>query len=225
MNRLREAAPVALQVIALTATLFLCAGRIDWLFGWLFVGAFAALSGLAYLVVLPGDPELASERRSAKKNIRGVDRVLTSMMAIYLPVAILVVAGYSQRFGWSPVFPVGVQVAGLTIAVAGYLFTTWAVATNTFFSSAVRIQEDRGHRVISDGPYRYVRHPGYAGFIFFWAGSAVLLGSPWSLIPAAGVATMSALRILLEEKTLRGGLDGYEDYTQSVRYRVLPGVW
>jgi protein-S-isoprenylcysteine O-methyltransferase Ste14 len=213
------------QVLAAGAAVFLSAGRIDWPYGWVYVGSFAALTGLAYLAILPRDPELAAERRSAKKLATKADRAMAAPMSVYLPVVILVVAGLGERFGWAPSLTPAVRLAGLVIAVLGYLFTLWALSSNTFFSSVVRIQSDRGHRLVTGGPYRIVRHPGYAGFIAFWAGSALLLGSVWALIPTALLTGLTALRVVLEERTLKAGLDGYVDYVRSVRYRLLPGIW
>jgi protein-S-isoprenylcysteine O-methyltransferase Ste14 len=221
----RDLLMVVGQFAAAGIAVFLSAGRIDWLYGWIYVCAFAALTGLAYLVILPRDPELAAERRNAKRLATRADRAMAAPMSVYLPVVILVVAGLGERLGWRPSLPAAVRLAGLLTAVLGYLFTLWALSSNTFFSSVVRIQSERGHHLITGGPYRIVRHPGYAGFIAFWAGSALLLGSVWALIPTALLAGLTALRVILEERTLKAGLDGYVDYVRSVRYRLLPGIW
>lgn len=223
--RVRDVLGVLGQIVAVAALLFVSAGRSDWVWGWFYVGIFAGLTGLAYLVVLPGDSGLAAERRSRRREAARSDRMVVALMSIFLPVVLLVVAGLGERFAWPPSLPTAVRIGGLVIAVLGYLFTLWALASNTFFSSVMRIQEERGHRVVSDGPYRFVRHPGYAGFIFFWTGTAVMLGSLRALIPVALVALATAHRALREERTLRHGLDGYVDYAERVRFRLVPGIW
>ena len=97
--------------------------------------------------------------------------------------------------------------------------------TNTFFSGTVRIQHDRGHAVISDGPYGWVRHPGYAGWSLSLITTPLMLGSFWALIPGALAALLLIVRTVFEDQTLQGELEGYSDYAQRVRYRLLPGVW
>ena len=216
---------VAAQILITGALLFVSAGRADWLWAWIYIGVFAALTGLAHLVMLPRDPELAAERRNAKKGAPPIERVHAVLMALLLPAGIVAVAGLGERFGWPPLLPPTLRVAGLVLAVLGYSVTLWALASNTFFSSVVRIQEERGHRVITGGPYRYVRHPGYGGFLLFWLGSALALNSAWALVPVVLLAAVTGLRILYEERTLREGLDGYVDYTRNVRFRLVPGVW
>jgi protein-S-isoprenylcysteine O-methyltransferase Ste14 len=109
--------------------------------------------------------------------------------------------------------------------VLGWALFMWAMGANAFFSEAVRIQEERGHTVVTDGPYRYVRHPGYVGAILALFATPLLLGSLWALIPA-GLATIGyVVRTALEDKTLQEELDGYTEYAQQTRYRLLPGVW
>ena len=101
----------------------------------------------------------------------------------------------------------------------------WAMTTNAFFSTAVRIQSDRGHTVCRSGPYRFVRHPGYVGAILMSLGTPLLLGSAWALIPAAAAMVLMVLRTHLEDDTLRAELPGYEDYAHDVRYRLVPRLW
>ena len=101
----------------------------------------------------------------------------------------------------------------------------WVLHENSFASVVVRLQRERGHRVISSGPYAWVRHPMYSGAILFFIGIPLLLGSLWGLIASPLLVLMFAVRVSIEERTLREGLDGYVDYTSRVRYRLLPGVW
>jgi protein-S-isoprenylcysteine O-methyltransferase Ste14 len=103
--------------------------------------------------------------------------------------------------------------------------TYWAMAVNPFLSTIVRIQDDRGHFVVTSGPYRYVRHPMYAMILLMWPGIALELGSWWALIPAVVIAIVFVIRTTLEDRTLQAELPGYAAYGQQTRYRLLPGVW
>lgn len=105
------------------------------------------------------------------------------------------------------------------------MITLWAMAANRFFSATVRIQEEHGHSVISQGPYRFVRHPGYTGGIIYQIAVPLVLGSWWALIPSLLAVACFILRTALEDHTLQAELDGYQTYAQRVRYRLLPGVW
>jgi protein-S-isoprenylcysteine O-methyltransferase Ste14 len=105
------------------------------------------------------------------------------------------------------------------------MLTNWAVSANRFFSAVVRIQRDRGHRVVDTGPYRLVRHPGYLGSMIHMPGAALALGSMWALPLVAAVAAVMVARTALEDRTLRAELGGYEEYSRRVRFRLMPGLW
>jgi protein-S-isoprenylcysteine O-methyltransferase Ste14 len=137
----------------------------------------------------------------------------------------LIVAGLDIRHGWSPRVPPTLQVAALAVAAGGNLISIWATAVNKFYSRFVRIQKERGHVVVSDGPYRYVRHPGYLGQIIFSLASALALGSVWALIPSSLFAALLVVRTALEDRTLQDELEGYKEYTQRVRHRLIPYIW
>ena len=113
----------------------------------------------------------------------------------------------------------------LAVITGSYIFTGWAVASNRFFSAVVRIQKERSHSVVTSGPYRFVRHPGYAGGIFFNPALPVMLGSIWALIPAGIVVIATVVRTALEDRILRNELEGYVDYARRVKHRLLPGIW
>ncbi|MCI5225010.1 MAG: isoprenylcysteine carboxylmethyltransferase family protein, partial [Candidatus Electrothrix sp. AR4] len=130
-----------------------------------------------------------------------------------------------HRFGRSPVFPTGLVLLGFILIAWGYAFAAWALVENRFFSSVVRIQTDRGHLVCDTGPYRLVRHPGYAGNILALAGIVLALGSIWTLIPAMVALIITVIRIMLEDQTLQDELPGYREYAQRVRYRLIPGIF
>jgi protein-S-isoprenylcysteine O-methyltransferase Ste14 len=131
----------------------------------------------------------------------------------------------NKRFGWAPELPIWLQVTGLALAVVGGLIILWAMMANRFFSAVVRIQDDRGHQVATTGPYKYVRHPGYASTFLYYPGAALSLGSAWALLPAALIIVLIVIRTMLEDKTLQKELPGYKAYTEKVKYRLIPGIW
>jgi len=140
-------------------------------------------------------------------------------------VSILPVAALDDgRFHWLPV-PWWVCGIGYVLLIAGLAGMTWAESVNKFFEPTVRIQTDRGHRVIDTGPYAIVRHPGYVSGFLVFIGMPLSLGSLWALIPAILLCPLLVLRTIWEDQTLREELAGYEGYTQRVRYRLIPGVW
>ncbi|MEA3440444.1 MAG: isoprenylcysteine carboxylmethyltransferase family protein [Chloroflexota bacterium] len=136
-----------------------------------------------------------------------------------------VIAGLDERFGWSPDLGLVVHLVGLALLISGQGLFTWSMVSNPFFSTGVRIQMDRDHTVSTSGPYKYVRHPGYTGYITFTIGTSLLLGSFWALIPAGIIAVLLIIRTVLEDKTLLEELPGYQAYANRVSWRLLPGFW
>jgi protein-S-isoprenylcysteine O-methyltransferase Ste14 len=118
-----------------------------------------------------------------------------------------------------------VQIGGGVLIVAGTAIVAWAMAINPFFSAVVRIQSDRGHRVIERGPYQVVRHPGYTGMLLVMIGTPLLLGTLWAFVPAALLLSVLVARTALEDRTLREELEGYDQYRHRVRHRLVPHVW
>ncbi len=216
-------------VLLTPAALFIPAGRLDWGMGWVFVGVYIFATVVSRVIVMRQDPELAMERaRSIERDREGVkdwDRLLSLLVALLGPLFIWIVAGLDERFGWSPPISPWLAIVAIIVALLGSVLGTWAMLSNTFFSGTVRIQEERGHTVASGGPYRYVRHPGYVSGILFDVATPLILGSLWALIPTALTICAFVVRTALEDKTLREELDGYEEYAQRTRYRLLPGVW
>jgi len=153
------------------------------------------------------------------------DKVLAPLMALSVSFPPVIVAGLDHRFGWSPVFPLWLIVPGFLLIALGYAFAAWALAENRFFSSVVRIQTDRGQVVCDSGPYRFVRHPGYAGNMLALPGMALALNSTWTLVPAAVALVIAVIRTVLEDQTLQDELPGYRDYARRVRYRLVPGIY
>jgi protein-S-isoprenylcysteine O-methyltransferase Ste14 len=192
---------------------------------WAFLGVFVAGQGLTALFLIPGNPELVADRAQLKAETRDLDRVLAGLAVLYGPLSTWIVAGLDQRFGWSPQIPLALQLAALAVAALGSLLTTWAMASNKFFYGTVRIEKERGHTVATTGPYRFVRHPGYVGGMLFALATPLILSSLWAFIPAGLTVCVLLIRTALEDRTLQEELDGYRDYAQRVRYRLLPGMW
>jgi len=186
-------------------------------------------AGLSLIGVVAGalaaGPSLLAERSGVGQGAQALDVIMAIIMAWLGPVAIALVAGFDFRYGWQPEVSPQVQGAGALAAVFGYAVVLWAMASNRFFSGVVRIQTERGHAVVSHGPYALVRHPGYAGVILAMAGAPLMLGSVWALMPAAATVGATAVRAAYEDRTLMRDLAGYEAYARRVRYRLLPGIW
>jgi protein-S-isoprenylcysteine O-methyltransferase Ste14 len=211
-------------VLILTAILFIAAGRWDWVMGWSYMAMYACVTVIAVLVV-PLDRELIEERTQIKEGVKEWDKRITVIGSVLYPLAILIVAGLDTRHGWSLRVPPTLQFTALAVAAVGNLISVWATAVNKFYSRFVRIQKERGHVVISDGPYRYIRHPGYLGQIIFSLASALALGSLWALIPSSLFAALLVVRTALEDRTLQDELEGYKEYTRRVRHRLIPYIW
>jgi protein-S-isoprenylcysteine O-methyltransferase Ste14 len=215
---------VAIFVLIFAASLFLAAGSLAWPMAWVYVGLLVADKVVATLVLVPRHPKLLADR-ALSEGPRDLDRFLAGVMALYGPVATLVVAGLDFRFDWSPQIPPATQLGAVVIAALGSLLTIWAMASNQCFYGVVRINREAGHDVAMAGPYQIVRHPGYAGAILFQLATPVILGSLWALIPAALAASATIVRTALEDRTLQAELDGYKEYAQEKRSRLVPGVW
>ncbi len=211
--------------LVLAALLFLSAGRLDWVWGWLLVGVYVTWDVVVALLLIPKSPGLLAERAGIQKDAKGWDVLLASLAASLTPMLTWIVAGLDVRFGWTGQMSPVLQVGALAVVVLGFALVTWAMASNEFFSTIVRIQDDRNQTVATRGPYRYVRHPGYVGAILFQVATPIMLGSLWALIPGSLSLPLYVIRTALEDKTLQEELDGYTEYAQQTRYRLLPGVW
>lgn len=205
----------------------------------LFALAFFAVSGRfdlpmlnAYLAMSAGiflvatmfvDPELMRER--LRRGQAGEDPRRLALIRVLFFAFLLVALLDIGRFHWSDTVPRSLQVASL-LAVAGSMtWTFWAVAVNRFFVPVIRIQAERGHAVVTDGPYAWVRHPGYAGNMVSAPASALALGSWWALAPALAISLLFVARVAHEDRFLREHLEGYREYAARVRFRLVPHVW
>jgi len=207
--------------------LLICGGDLGWWQAWLYsLLIFAAGIG-GHIWAEKRHPGLLAERQNIEhiQNAKAWDKVLAPLMAVSIGFPMVIVAGLDHRYSWSPEFPLWLIVIGFILITLGYAFASWALAENRFFSSVVRIQKERGHVVCDSGPYRLVRHPGYAGNIPPLFGIVLALGSVWALIPAAVASIITLIRTVLEDRTLQEELPGYRDYARHVRYRLIPGIY
>jgi len=211
-----------LSVLLIAGALLIPAGELRWPMAWAFVLVF---SGFALAALLVLSTSLLTERsRLLAQGERG-DVLLSVSFALLLYPGTLIACGFDRRFGASPPLPLWVEISALALFVAGYGFSLWAMRVNPFFATVVRVQSERGHRVVDRGPYAWVRHPGYAGAVVAHLVLPLAVGTLWGLAPAALGCLLLAARIVREERTLRRGLAGYPEYTLRVRWRLLPGVW
>jgi protein-S-isoprenylcysteine O-methyltransferase Ste14 len=213
-----------LALVLIIAFIFLLAGRLTYWQGWVFSGIMVLLVSIQS-VVFADKADLVRERFKPGPGTMWWDK---AFWALYAPLffAIVIVACLDAgRFGWSPRLPLPAYVISyIAFCFSIYLYS-WAMWVNRWFSSTVRIQMDRDQRVVQDGPYRYVRHPGYVGGILMAISTSLVLGSLWALIPAGIIVMLLIIRTYLEDTTLQKELPGYADYTQKVRYRLVPGLW
>jgi len=214
-------------LVGYAAIIFLAAGRLDWLWGWIFIGLTAIFLASHVVLLVPINPDLLVERAGGLRQEGGKrwDRWLAALAGGVFPVASWYIAGLDLRLAWSLPKPLAVHLIGMGAVILGFALFMWAMVSNAYFSEVVRIQGDRGHKVATEGPYRFVRHPGYTGAILSFLGSPLLLGSWWAFIPTAIGIGGYVLRTALEDKTLQLELEGYQAYTEQVHCRLIPGVW
>jgi len=215
---------VILTIVVSAAILFISSGHLDWGMAWVYIGVGLGIVMTNALIIIPRNPEMIAERARVKEGTKGWDRVLSSLGASSSLIP-LVISGLDRRFGWMPELPLTIPLVALACFVIGNGLWSWSMASNKFFSGTVRIQKERGHTVVTTGPYRFVRHPGYLGYIIFSMATPLLLGSLWALIPAGLTTCIIIIRTSLEDKTLLNELNGYKEYINRVQYRLLPGVW
>ena len=213
-----------LAALVLAAVLFVPAGRLDWWEGWLYLGLVMGGSLVLMAVVMRADPELAHRRLKEGEGTPGWDRLMLVLLKLGF-LGGLVLAGLSAGRWGEGLLPVWLVPVGALLLEVGIALLGWAMLANTHFETTVRVQHDRRHRVVDTGPYRLVRHPGYAAALFLSVGSPLVLRSGWAFLPFALAIGVLAVRAVLEERLLRHELDGYTDYARRVRYRFVPGIW
>jgi protein-S-isoprenylcysteine O-methyltransferase Ste14 len=215
---------VAFFVVLQGVILLLAAGRLDWTWAWVYLGICLVSMAMNGMFLLRTSPETIAERGRPQAT-QNWDKVVGGLWALVLCLILPLVAGLDARYGWTGELSAVWNLAGAVVLAAGLELGGWAMIANAYFSTAVRIQSDRGHTVCSSGPYRFVRHPGYVGFILQSVGTALLLGSLWALIRGLVAAILMVIRTGLEDRMLRAELPGYQEYAHQVRYRLVPGAW
>jgi protein-S-isoprenylcysteine O-methyltransferase Ste14 len=213
-----------LSIFGMGVALFWSAGRLDWWAAWAAIAVMLVCIPGIDIVIIRFQPDLLIERMYPPKGAIAWDRAILSFIRL-TQLARYILAGLDQRYGWTGGFPLAAQVVAIPVCVLGYALLGWALASNNFFSQIVRIQSDRGHAVMTGGPYRYVRHPGYAGMIVFEVAMSILVDSWWAFVAGGLCALLWLLRTALEDRVLQAELDGYVGYAHGVRYRLLPGIW
>jgi protein-S-isoprenylcysteine O-methyltransferase Ste14 len=203
---------------------------ISWQWGWWEGWVYGLVGVLGFIIsralASRRHPDLLRERARflRHEDAKRWDRTLASLVGLgggLIPL----VAGLDARFEWSPEFSLPLKILALVVLVGGFGLGSYALIENRFFSGMVRIQTERGHRVVSTGPYGWMRHPGYAGALWAYFATPLFLDAYWAFLPALFLAIVLVIRTRLEDQTLQEELDGYREYAKKVRYRLLPGIW
>jgi protein-S-isoprenylcysteine O-methyltransferase Ste14 len=210
----------------MSALLFVPAGTLAWPAAWVYLAILYAATVVIDVLLLRHHPGILAARLRAPIQ-RGQpvwDKIFVAAIGVLFLAWLPLIGLDAERFRWSHV-PIWLQGLGALCVVACLYVSYRTFRVNAFGAPVVRIQAERGHRVISTGPYARVRHPMYSGALLFFVGTPLLLGSWWGLAAAPVLTAVLALRAVLEERTLTAGLEGYADYMRRVRYRLVPGVW
>lgn len=205
---------------------------ISWNWGWWQAWAYGLIGVLGFIasryLASLRHPDLLAERAKMMQHddAKSWDKILARLVGLGGAI-IPLVAGLDVKHGWSETgYSLTVELVALVFILIGYAIGSWALMENRFFSGVVRIQTERGHHVISTGPYAYVRHPGYAGALLTYFATPLLLDSPWTFVPVVFMAVVLVIRTSLEDRTLQEELPGYREYaTQKTKYRLIPGIW
>ena len=214
------------KYVLLAVFLFGIAGDITWIAGWVCFGILSGYAIIAGVILSKHDPGVIEERQTMiAEDQKGWDKVFTVGVGILSMAWMVFIPLDAVRFGWSPPIPVWAQVVGAVLMAAGFYLVFLTMMENTYLSRTVRIQDERGHKVIDTGPYAIVRHPMYVGVIVIFPAFALLLGSGWGTLMGLILTLSFPVRIIFEEQTLREELVGYREYTERVRYRLIPRVW
>jgi protein-S-isoprenylcysteine O-methyltransferase Ste14 len=220
----RYAIRETMGLVIMGIALFWSAGRINWWPAWASLAVMFIWTVATAVVIMRSTPALLVERLGPRKGAKAWDTLILSLLGVAQLVR-YVTAGLDQRYGWTGGFPFVAQFAALAACVLGYILVVWATASNAFFSQIVRIQAERGHMVVTGGPYRYVRHPAYVGAIVYELSVSILLASWWAFIISVLSTILLILRTILEDRVLLNELNGYKNYARQVRFRLFPGLW
>jgi protein-S-isoprenylcysteine O-methyltransferase Ste14 len=223
----RSIISLLLSLIVSPLALFLAAGTIHWVMGWISIGVIYGGSILSRVIMAVKNPDLIKERATGmdSKDSKAFDRWLVPIIGIFGPMLTFIIAGLNKRFGWLPEVSFTLEIAGVVGLILAFLITTWAMVVNRYFSSVVRIQTDRQQRVIMEGPYRIVRHPAYAASVIGSIMMPFMLGSYWAIIPGLLTSAAIFVRTGYEDRTLQAELPGYTEYIDRTPKKLIPGIW
>lgn len=226
VNIARVVIMLLLVLVVIPLLPILISGRWNWWEAWVMVVVFILSFVVSRALAARKTPDILKERANYNQhdNTQPWDKWLSPLVA-FGSVFILLAAGLDALFHWSAGFSLPVELVGLALIVGGYVLGSYAFIENAYFSGTVRIQGERGHKVVSSGPYGWVRHPGYLGSLVASLGMPLLLDSAWAFVPVVVFGVFFIIRTRLEDRFLQENLPGYREYAQKVRYRLLPGIW
>jgi protein-S-isoprenylcysteine O-methyltransferase Ste14 len=217
---------IVADFLVVVGLLFIPAGTVGWVAGWVFVALLCGITLLVVRMLVRNDPELLQERMSSpiQRNQPLWDKVLLPVLMLLFIAWLILMPLDAVRFGWSDV-PVWLQVLGALGIMLSFYGMYLVYRENAYLYPVVKLQEERGQSVVTSGPYRYVRHPMYASGLVLFPATALLLGSWLGLLLSPVLMALIILRTALEDRMLRDGLAGYAGYARIVRYRLVPRVW
>jgi protein-S-isoprenylcysteine O-methyltransferase Ste14 len=222
---LKGLAILMIGFVYMVLVLFLAAGTLAWLAAWIYLILLCGWMLTGMVLLLKYNPGLLQERLNlSPPNQKAWDKIFILLLQLFFFIWMVLMAFDAVRFHWSQM-PLALQVVGAVAMVASFLIMSLTFRENSYLSSVVRIQEERGHTVISTGLYHYVRHPMYAGGLLLFLGTPLLLGSWYGLLFFVLVMPGFLVRAVLEERTLRKELEGYDACMTQVKYRLIPYVW
>jgi protein-S-isoprenylcysteine O-methyltransferase Ste14 len=227
LNRsgIRGIAVQSILIVIGLIILFLSAGTLAWIRGWIYVGLVSIYQVISTVVLARLNPQLLNERGTViKAGTKTFDKVWVAIVPIFTFGNLVVMGFDAVRYQWS-VMPFWLTYVGIFMFVAVAPVALWAMAVNKFFEWTVRIQNDRNQYVCTSGPYRIIRHPGYTGLIMSLLAYPFILGSWWGFLPNSVLILIIVIRTVLEDRTLQKELPGYKEYAQKVKYRLIPLIW
>ncbi len=220
----RRVVQILVMFIVLWLILFLGCGYLDWTAAWIYLGISLLSVVINAFFMFRTSPETIAERGKPTE-VKGWDKLVGGLWFLGQYFLVPLVAALDNRFGWTREYSMWWQALGALVYALALGLTSWAMISNAYFSTAVRIQTDRGQKVCRTGPYHYVRHPGYVGFFIQSLSVPIMLGSLWALLFALPALVAMVIRTSLEDRMLQNELEGYKEYVQEVRYKLIPGVW
>jgi len=214
-----------LMVLVSFLALLIFSGKLDWLNAWVYLIVSLLDTTIIFIVLGIKNPEMLNERgKLVKKGTKLFDRVFYVLWMPLILISMVIMAWDAIRFRWSSMAS-WTFIIGILITIPGLILGLWAMLSNPYFELTVRIQEERDHRVITSGPYKLIRHPGYTGEILNLISIPFILGSVWGFVSIGIINLIFIIRTALEDRTLRKELQGYEEYANQTRYKLVPYIW